>query len=88
MANLPGSKLPLSNAGADSQETLSVMAVETGMRKSELLAMQWQRVDFDKKTLLIPETKNGHPRRLPSQSQSVTEFSPDTGSLISSPFGP
>lgn len=47
------------------------MAVETGMRKSELLAMQWQHVDFNKKTLLIPETKNGHPRTIPLSPKAL-----------------
>lgn len=47
------------------------MAVETGMRKSELLAMKWQYVDFERKTLLIPETKSGYSRRIPLSPKAI-----------------
>lgn len=47
------------------------MAVETGMRRSELLAVQSQHVEFNKRTLLIPETKNGHPRTIPLSPRAL-----------------
>ena len=36
-----------------------ILALETAMRRSELLRMQKSHIDFDKRTLLIPVTKNG-----------------------------
>jgi integrase len=40
-------------------------AVETGMRRGELLRARWQDVDVKAGTLHIPTTKNGHPRTIP-----------------------
>ncbi len=41
------------------------LAVETGMRRSELLAMRWDDVDLDARTVLLRNTKNGFPRTVP-----------------------
>jgi integrase len=41
------------------------LAVETGMRRSELLAMRWNDVNFEARTVLLRNTKNGHPRTVP-----------------------
>ena len=41
------------------------LAVETGMRRGELLSIRWDDVCFDTATLLIRLTKNGHARRIP-----------------------
>lgn len=40
-------------------------AVETGMRRGEIVAMRWTNIDVQCKTLLIPITKNGHARTIP-----------------------
>ena len=42
-----------------------LFAIETGMRRGEILAMRWRDVDFGSGCLLIPETKNGYPREIP-----------------------
>lgn len=36
----------------------------TGARLSEALSMTWERLDFTQQTALIPESKNGRPRKL------------------------
>jgi integrase len=36
-----------------------------GTRRSELLSARWQHVDFERRTLRIPETKAGRPHTLP-----------------------
>lgn len=41
-----------------------IVALETAMRQGELLRIERQHVDFDKRTLLIPLTKNGDPRTI------------------------
>nr|WP_246681710.1 site-specific integrase [Methylobacterium sp. L1A1] len=41
------------------------LGIETAMRRGEVLSIQWKDVDFNKKTLLIPITKNGHARTIP-----------------------
>ena len=40
-------------------------AVETGMRRGEITRVRWEQIDLDRRTLHIPETKNGHPRTIP-----------------------
>ncbi|MCA0929753.1 site-specific integrase [Ruegeria profundi] len=44
---------------------LLVLAVETAMRRGELLAMEWRHVDLQRCTVLLPRTKNGHARTVP-----------------------
>jgi integrase len=40
-------------------------AIETAMRRGEIVAVRWSEVDAQCKTLHIPVTKNGHPRTIP-----------------------
>ena len=47
------------------------MAVETGMRRSELLAMRWDDVDVGARTVLLRSTKNGHPRTVPLSPRAL-----------------
>ncbi|MFC1684044.1 tyrosine-type recombinase/integrase [Pseudomonadota bacterium] len=47
------------------------LAIETGMRRGELCRMQYQDVDWDKSTLLIPETKNGQSRTIPLSKLAI-----------------
>lgn len=42
-----------------------LFAVATGMRRGEILAMRWQHVNICQRALIIPKTKNGHPRTIP-----------------------
>ncbi len=42
-----------------------VFALNTGLRKDELLSLEWYRVDSKRKTILIKKTKNGKPKTLP-----------------------
>ena len=44
---------------------LITWAVETVMRRGEIAPMRWEHVDRKARVLLIPETKNGTPRRVP-----------------------
>ena len=47
------------------------MAVETGMRRSELLSMLWDDVDVSARTIYLAHSKNGHPRTVPLSSAAV-----------------
>jgi integrase len=42
-----------------------LLAVETGMRRSEILSLRWECIDQQARWLLIPHAKNGFPRILP-----------------------
>ncbi len=47
------------------------LAIETAMRRSELLGLEWKHIDFGARTLLIPLTKNGHSRTIPLTIEAV-----------------
>ena len=40
-------------------------ALETAMRRGELLALQWSDINLERQLLHIPKTKNGCPRTIP-----------------------
>ena len=44
---------------------LVMLAIETGMRRSELLGLQWQDVDLDARLAHLGITKNGDSRTIP-----------------------
>ena len=48
------------------------IAYETGMRKSEILNVRKNHLDIQ--TLIIPETKNGHQRKIPLSHKAWTIF--------------
>ena len=46
-------------------------AVETGMRRSELAGMTWDLVDLKKRTVTLPDTKNGEKRIVPLSTDAL-----------------
>jgi integrase len=44
---------------------LIALAIETGMRRGELLSIRWKDVDMTAPTIRILKTKNGHRRTIP-----------------------
>lgn len=42
-----------------------VLAIVTGMRQSEILGLMWDYFDFENKTILLKDTKNGSDRLVP-----------------------
>lgn len=47
------------------------LAIETAMRRGELLALTWQHVDLKRQTAHLPETKNGDARTVPLSTKAV-----------------
>jgi integrase len=47
------------------------LAVETGMRRSEMLTMRWADVDLEARTVLLRDTKNGRPRSVPLSPRAL-----------------
>lgn len=47
---------------------IMLVAIFTGMRKSEILSLRWENIDLQDRTLKIPTTKNGDPLTLPLSS--------------------
>ena len=54
---------------------LVVLALETGMRRGELLSLRWERVDLTRRVARLLITKNGHSRTVPLSSQAVEVLS-------------
>jgi integrase len=47
------------------------LAVETGMRRSELLGMRWADIDLEARTVFLRKTKNDHPRTVPLSPRAI-----------------
>ena len=48
------------------------LALETAMRRGEILAIRWDDINQSQSTLRIPIAKNGHPRAIPLSSNAMT----------------
>jgi integrase len=53
---------------------LVLMAITTGARKSELLNLTFNDIDFDRQTAYVQTSKNGQPRVLPLTNEVITEL--------------
>ena len=49
----------------------AILAIETGMRRSELLSLRWQAIDLQRATACLSDTKNGHPRWVPLSEKAM-----------------
>ena len=56
---------------APALETIVRLAIETAMRRGEILGMQWRYVDLSKQTVFLEDTKNGDSRTVPLSSRAV-----------------
>ena len=52
-------------------EPIILVAIETGMRRGEIVGACWSNLDLDQRTLHLPVTKNGHPRTIPLSTTAV-----------------
>ena len=73
-------------AEIDRQDVIAVInfAVETGMRRGEILSLEWRYVDLKRRTAHLPRTKNGHARTVPltNGAVAVLESQARTNSLV------
>lgn len=49
-----------------------LLAIETAMRRGELVSLTWSNVRLKERHLLLPDTKNGEARAVPLSSKAVT----------------
>ena len=57
---------------ADSEcQRIIIIAIETAMRRGEILRVRKSHIDFGKCILVIPETKTGKPRTIPLSTRAV-----------------
>jgi integrase len=52
-----------------------VLAIETAMRRGEILGLRWEHIDLGKKTVFLPMTKNGSSRWVPLSDEAVAKLS-------------
>ena len=50
---------------------LTKFALESAMRRGEILGLRWEHIDFQKRTAFIPITKNGESRLVPLSSAAI-----------------
>jgi len=51
---------------------LLILAIETAMRRGELLALEWQDIDLERSELLVRKSKNGKSRSIPLTARAHT----------------
>ena len=47
------------------------LAVETAMRRGEIVSLQWKNVDLKRRVAHLPATKNGNARDVPMSSRAI-----------------
>jgi integrase len=62
--------------------TVIDLAVETGMRLSEIVTLRWERVDLRTRTLELVDTKNGYGRVVPLSTRAVGVLSALRGDIV------
>lgn len=50
---------------------MALLALQTGLRRSELLRATWSNLDLEGRSLTVLETKNGHSRVIPLTKEAV-----------------
>jgi integrase len=48
-----------------------LLSIHTGMRMSEQYSLDWSQIDFGRRQIHLPKTKNGDPRTIPLNSIAV-----------------
>ena len=61
-------------------------ALETAMRRGEILAVQWSDVDLSRRTLHIPVTKTGHARTIPLTPRALEVLQVQVAKNLDRPF--
>ena len=49
-----------------------VFAIETGMRRGEILGLEWDNIDLKRRTAFLPLTKNGSSREVPLSPKAIS----------------
>ena len=68
----PGELEKLLECLSEEMQQVVRFALETAMRRGELTGMTWEMVDLKKRTVTLPDTKNGQKRIVPLSSVAVT----------------
>ncbi|MGE5468535.1 MAG: tyrosine-type recombinase/integrase [Ignavibacteria bacterium] len=61
-------------AYAPDLKTIIMLAIESGMRRSEILGLAWSRIDLGARVIFLPLTKNGESRTVPLTCRARDEL--------------
>lgn len=75
----------LYDACAEHLKPIVIVALNTGMRKEEILSLKWKDLDYRIRTISILDTKNGESRKIP-MNDSVYRTLLDIGKKADSPW--
>ncbi|MGH9712909.1 MAG: tyrosine-type recombinase/integrase [Candidatus Acidiferrales bacterium] len=64
--------------------TAVTAALHTGMRKGEILGMRWDQINWEKRHILLTDTKNSEPRRVPIDTMLLHELSEHRQRIVES----
>lgn len=64
-------ELLIKHSGSKELPSILKLAVETGMRRGEIVSISWKSIDFTKRTIHLEETKNGESRIVPLSSEAI-----------------
>ena len=53
---------------------ITLLALSTGARQGEILSLRWRDVDFDRKRIILVDTKNGSSRQVPLAGAAAEEL--------------
>lgn len=76
----------LSSCRRPVMSSLVKFALETGMRRSEMLRLRWSDIDFEKRLATLPTTKNGNPRWVPLTEAAIAALRENLSRGHSRPF--
>ncbi len=67
---------PVTSCRSPQLPAVVTLALNTGMRRGEILGLTWDRVDFSRGVLLLEKTKSGHRREVPMNRGVYDALSP------------
>ena len=72
-ARIRPSEIDMIVQATESEQLKSIvpLAVETAMRRSELLSICWEHIDLDRRSIYLNKTKNGLPRTVPLSPRAL-----------------
>ncbi|WP_233154796.1 site-specific integrase [Candidimonas nitroreducens] len=76
----------LACTGSRELAAIVLLAVETAMRRGEILGMRWEHINLLRCSVLLPHTKNGDARTVPLSTAAVAVLQPlqrDSGPVFS-----
>lgn len=61
----------LAATGSDILPAIVHLAIETAMRRGEIVSLRWEHIDLKRRVAHLPSTKNGNSRDVPLSSKAV-----------------